>query len=315
MKKVALVGCGRISARHIDAIQKTDDIQIAVVCDIDVQKGQKLASALDVPFEPDYRKLRADVVAVLTPSGHHPRHVAEIAECTDIPHILCEKPVSLTVREAHEMFDRVDVAGKRLHPIYQNRYNPLVVYMKQLIDEGRLGAIHQFVCNIFWNRNNEYFNIDWHGTRAVDGGVLYTQASHYVDMTHFFFGEVVESKGIGGNLRKLEVNDAVSAVCKFESGVVGSINATVSTYEKNYITEFTVIGEKGTVRLSGTNLNMIDFWNVEGFPKPDKDFKLNHVYGKGHDKMYEYVVGDRWEMFPSRDDVLSGIRLMERLSY
>ncbi len=316
MKKLALIGCGRISKRHIEAIGSTDDVEIAVVCDIDEEKGRSVAEQLGVPFEADYKKLTGvDVAVVMTPSGMHPRHVAEIAENTNIPHIVCEKPVSLTVREAYEMFDRIDAVGKRLHPVYQNRYNPLVAFVKELIDSGRLGKIHQFVCNIFWNRNDEYFNIDWHGTQAVDGGVLYTQASHYVDMAHFFFGEVLESKGIGGNLRNLEVHDSISATCKFENGVVGSINATVSTYQQNYLTEFTLIAEKGTIRLSGTNLNTIDFWNVEGMEKPDMDFKLDHVYGKGHDKMYEYIANDQWEMFPSREDVLSGIRLMERLSY
>lgn len=316
MKKLALVGCGRISKRHIDAVKSVDGIEITVVCDVDSQKGEAVANELQAAYEPDYKNIKdVDVVAVLTPSGAHPKHVAEIAETTNIPHVICEKPVSLTVREAYEMFDRVDRAGKKLHPVYQNRYNPLVVFMKELIDSGKLGRLHQFVCNVLWNRNDEYFNIDWHGTRSLDGGVLYTQASHYVDMAHFFFGEVMESKGIGGNLRNLEVHDSISATCKFECGIVGSINATVSTYQKNYLTEFTLIAEKGTIRLSGTNLNTIDFWNVEGMDKPDMDFALDHVYGKGHDKLYEYVAADRWEMFPSREDVLSGIRLMERLSY
>ena len=187
--------------------------------------------------------------------------------------------------------------------------------MKELIDSGKLGKVHQFVCNVLWNRNDEYFNIDWHGTRSLDGGVLYTQASHYVDMAHFFFGAVAESKGVGGSLRSLDVYDSVSAVCRFESGVIGTINATVSTYRQNFLTEFTLIAEKGTIRLSGTNLNTIDFWDVEGMGKPDMDFTIDHVYGKGHNTMYEYIAQDKWEMFPSREDVLPGIRLMERLSY
>lgn len=316
MKKIGLIGCGRISKRHIEAIGATDNLEIALVCDTDRQKAEKLSELLNIPFVLDYRNIEdVDVAVVMTPSGMHPRHVAELAENTDVEHIICEKPVSLTVREAHEMFDRVDAAGKRLHPVYQNRYNPLVAFIKELIDSGHLGKVFQFVSNIFWNRNDEYFKIDWHGTRAIDGGVLYTQASHYVDMAHFFFGEVVESKGIGGNLRDLEVHDSISSSCKFENGVVGSINATVSTFQQNFLTEFTLIAENGTIRLSGTNLNTIDFWNVKGKEKPDMDFKLNHVYGKGHDSLYEYVAVEKWEMFPSREDVLSGIRLMERLSY
>nr|VFK28304.1 MAG: UDP-N-acetyl-2-amino-2-deoxyglucuronate dehydrogenase [Candidatus Kentron sp. MB] len=316
MKKIGLVGCGRISRRHVEAIRETAGVQVALVCDRNEAKGRTLAEEIGVEYVSDYKDIRGmDVVAVLTPSGMHPLHVAEIAEYTDVPHIVCEKPISLTVREAYEVFDRVKAAGKQLHPVYQNRYNPLVVFIKELIDSGRLGRIYQFVCNVFWNRNDAYFNIDWHGTRALDGGVLYTQASHYVDMAHFFFGEIAESKGIGGSLRKLEVFDSVSAVCRFESGVVGAINATVSVYERNFLTEFTLIAEKGTIRLSGTNLNTIDFWHVKGMEKPRLDFTIDHIYGKGHDTMYEYIAQGRWNMFPSREDVLSGIRLMERLSY
>ena len=316
MKKIALVGCGRISHRHIEAIQNTDGIELALFCDVNKEAAETKAKAFSLPFVTDYRDISGvDVISVLTPSGLHPQHVSEIAEETDAPYIVCEKPLSLTLRETYEMLRRVDAAGKTLLPVYQNRYNPLVAMMRDIISNGSLGKIHQFVCNIFWNRNDEYFKIDWHGTKELDGGVLYTQASHYVDMIHFFFGEVVDYKGIGGELRGLDVYDSISAVCKFESGVVGTINATVSTYQQNYLTEFTLIAEKGTIRLSGTNLNKIDFWNVEGMEKPDMDFALDHVYGKGHNTMYEYVAKDKWEMFPSHEDVISGIRLMEMLSF
>lgn len=316
MKRIALVGCGRISNRHIDAINSVNGAEITLVCDIDEQKAIDASNRLKVPYVINYKEIKGvDIISVLTPSGNHPLHVAEISENTDTPYIVCEKPLSLTLREAYELFSRVDKAGKTLLPVYQNRYNPLVSFTKDLIDSGKLGTIHHFNCNVFWNRNDDYFNIDWHGTRALDGGVLYTQASHYVDMIHYFFGELAEGKGLGGSLRGLEVYDSVSAICRFQSGVIGSLNATVSVYKKNYLTEFTIIAEKGTIRLSGTNLNKIDFWDVEGLEKPDMDFELDHVYGKGHNTMYEYIVSEQWDKFPSREDILSGIALMEKLSY
>jgi UDP-N-acetyl-2-amino-2-deoxyglucuronate dehydrogenase len=314
--KLALVGCGRISKRHIEAVQTVEGIDIVKVCDTDEDKAKAVAEQLSVPYCTDYKQLNdVDIVSVLTPSGMHPHHVIELAECTDIPYIICEKPISLTQREVYEMFDKEKKAGKKLLPVYQNRYNPLVVFLKNLIDTGKLGTIHQFVCNIFWNRNDDYFKIDWHGTKAYDGGVLYTQASHYVDMIYFLFGKVKNAYGVGGNLRNLEVHDSVSAICELENGIVGALNATVSTYRTNYLTELTLIGEKGTIRLSGVNLNQIDFWDVEGMEKPDIDFKLDHQYGKGHNMMYEYIVQKKWEMFPSYEDVLNGIQLMERISF
>ena len=319
MLKVALVGCGRISARHVDAILDNKGlVEIACVCDKKEDRAKALAERLGCEYVTNYLDLKGrgiDAVSVLTPSGLHPRHVCNVAELTDIPTIVCEKPLSLTLREAYEVFRRVEKAGKRLVPVYQNRYNPLVRLVKQLISDGSLGRVYQFNCNVFWNRNDDYYRIDWHGTRELDGGVMYTQASHYVDMLHFLFGEIAEYKGLSGSMRNLETADTVSSVLKFKSGTVGTINATVSVYEKNYLTEFTVIGEKGTVRLSGTNLNQIDFWNVEGLEKPDMDFKLDHQYGKGHNTLYRYLAKGAWDLFPSKEDILSGIGLMEKLSY
>lgn len=315
-KSVGLVGCGRISRRQIEAIRSTPGVDVSVVCDIDPNRAEQTGSELGVPWITDYKEISgSDAISVMTPSGHHPRHAAEIAESTDTPVIVCEKPVSLTVREADDLYARVSAVGKRLVPVYQNRYNPLVKLVRDLIQDGSLGTIHQFNVNIFWNRNDEYFQIDWHGTKELDGGVLYTQASHYVDMLLHLFGPVRSSKGIGGRLRGLPVQDTVSAVVEHESGAVGSLNCTVSTFRKNYQTEFTVIGSAGTVRLAGTNLNTISFWDVADIPKPEKDFSLDHIYGKGHNTLYEYLVQEKWEMFPRKDEVLAGIDLMERLSF
>lgn len=317
MTKVALVGCGRISARHVDAVAaNSDKVKIELVCDKREERAKALAEKLCCKWCTDYEDVKdVDVVSVLTPSGLHPRHVCNIAEKTSVPIIVCEKPLSLTLREAYEVYRRVEKAGKRLIPIYQNRYNPLVRMVRDMIYAGHLGKVFQFNCNIFWNRNDDYYKIDWHGTREFDGGVMYTQASHYVDMLHFFFGELEEYKGVSGSLRNLETADSVSSVMRFKNGTVGTINATVSVFEKNYLTEFTVIGEKGTIRLSGTNLNQIDFWNVQGMERPDMDFKLDHQYGKGHNYLYKYLAEGKWEMFPAKADILSAIGMMEKISY
>jgi len=316
MKKIALIGCGRISNRHIEAIQENKNLKIEIVCDKNLEKAEIAADITGARATSDMFDINGvDIVSVLTPSGKHPVHTALIAEQTSVPIIVTEKPVSLTVREALEMFGRVEAAGKRLIPVYQNRYNPLVQFIKNAIDEEKLGKVYTYICNVLWNRRDEYFSIDWHGTRQLDGGVLYTQGSHYVDMLHYFFGELDRFHGLGGSLRNLEVYDTISTVMSFKNGTVGSLNATVCTYKKNYATELTLIAERGTIHLTGTNLNTINHWDVEGLDKPDLEFHINHEYGKGHDFMCEYFVNEQWDMFPSKDDILSGIRVMEKLSY
>jgi len=316
MIDVALVGCGRISKRHVEAISATRGIRINMVCDIDKVRAHALAGPLGVSYSTDMQMIHeADVIVVATPSGHHPKHVISIAENCSVKYILCEKPLSLTVREAIEMYNFTEKKGKCLLPIYQNRYNPIIQYMKQFLTNRRLGTIYQVIVNVLWNRDDEYYKIGWHGTRDLDGGVLYTQASHYVDMLLYLFGPISEAKGFGTHRRGWEVDDSVSATIRFGEGAVASLNATVSVYEKNFLTEMTIIGEEGTVRLSGTNLNEVDFWNVEGMKKPDIDFKQDHIYGKGHDAVYKYIVDENWKMFPAKQEVIDGISLMEKLSF
>ncbi len=316
-KKIALVGLGRVSRRHLEALAANADVlELAVVCDVDFEKARKVAQETGASPIVNFSEIRdVDFISFATPSGLHPEHVSRAASDCNVPVIICEKPISLTVREARAMMKVVADKKKTLLGVYQNRYNPLVRFTRDLIQSGRLGRAYQYAMNVYWNRNNEYFNVDWHGTLDLDGGVIFTQASHYVDMLQFFFGEVSDFHGAGTSFRGFEAKDTVSAILKFQSGAVGSLNATVNTYRTNFATEFTLIAERGTIRLSGTNLNQIDVWDVEGMEKPDLSFATEHQYGRGHDAMYRYAAEGRWEEFPSMEDVVRGIAIMEKLSY
>ncbi len=314
-KKVALVGCGRIAKRHIDAINSTEGIEISVVCDSDEGKARETAESLGIKHVTEISEINGvDVISITTPSGLHPEHIKTSIEKSDATCIVCEKPIALTVTETMDLFSFAKDNKKILLPVYQNRYNPLVEFIRELIKKGVFGEIFQFNVNIFWNRNDEYFKVDWHGSPDMDGGILYTQASHYVDMLLYFFGNLDDYKGLNGDLRNLDIKDTISAVFKFKSGTVGTLNATISTFRENYITEMSIIGKKGTVHLTGTNLNTISFWDVDGLEKPDIDFTENDGHLRGHDKMYEHIVQGNFELFPSVEEVLEGIDLMEKLS-
>jgi UDP-N-acetyl-2-amino-2-deoxyglucuronate dehydrogenase len=299
----------------VEAISATSGLAISQVCDIDRQRARELGERLRVPWTDSIGSITdSDVVTIATPSGLHPQHVIEVASSAAAPTIVCEKPVSLTIRELVEMYERVTQGGKRLLPVFQNRYNPLVVLLRDLVKSGKLGTVYQCVVNVFWNRNDAYYRESWHGTIDRDGGVLFTQASHYIDLLIFLFGSPVRVVGIGGKARGFHTQDTVSAVFEFSGGIC-SLNATVNTYHSNYCTEATLIAQRGTIRVSGTNLNTIEHWDVEGMEKPDIDFTIDHVYGKGHDAMYSHLVNSRFEEFPSFEDVYSGIAVAEQLAY
>ena len=209
-----------------------------------------------------------------------------------------------------EMTPEVRSAYQSLGKIVEDR--PMqITNIRFGYDAGAFGRIHQFAVNVYWRRGADYYSIPWHGTKELDGGVLFTQASHFVDMIHHFLGPVRRWKGFNGTHRGLDIPDTVSLAMEFENGAVGTVNATVSVYGDDYMTELTLIGEKGTVRLDGINMNRIAFWNVEGVEKPDLDFTITHQYGLGHRKLYSFIAAGRWEMFPERDKLLSGIRVME----
>lgn len=317
MKNIVLIGCGRISNRHIEAIEEHPDLQIAVACDKDISKAKAVAERTGARPTTDMFDIDGvDIASVLTPSGMHPRHTIEIAEKTNVPNIVTEKPLSITERELLELFRRVDASGKRLLPVFQNRYNPLVQHLKSTIQKGGLGQVYSVICNVLWNRNTAYFaDYPWHGTREMDGGVVYTQASHYVDMLLFLFGPVQDVCGMGSAMRGYEVYDTHSSLLRFKSGPIATLNATVNAYEKNFNTELIIIAEKGNIHLSGTNLNAISAWNVKDMDKPNLEFSLTHEYGKGHNTMYRYIAEEKWEMFPNKKEIQEGIRLMENLSY
>ncbi len=313
--RVGLVGCGRIARRHIDAIDKVPGLSLAVVSDILVEKAREVADPRKIPWTTSAAGFGdVDVVVVASPSGLHSVHVREALESTSARFVVCEKPLALSETDAKALYDVASRSGKTILPVYQLRYNPLVQILRNLIREGALGKIYQVVINVLWNRNDEYFRTDWHGTAAMDGGVLFTQASHYLDALLYLLGGVERWEGFCGRLRGLETPDTVSASMRFDCDTVASLNATVSAYRRNVATEAIFIAERGSIRVSGPNLSRVDHWDVKDVPAPEGDALSPASFDAGHLRMYQYVAANELEKFPAAPEVLSGLRIMESLS-
>ena len=296
----AIVGCGRIARRHAEQIKRVGTL--AAVCDIDNTAADELSRVFGARPYYSIESLLAsepglDVVSICTPNGLHAQHsiLALKAGC----HVLCEKPLSISVSDAREMIEAAQQSAKMLFVVKQNRFNPPVQVVKQWLTDGTLGRIHSFQVNGFWNRPREYYLQSWKGTRDLDGGTLFTQFSHFVDLLYWFLGEVKSVRSFIRNFEHpfIDIEDTGVAILEMTNGAIGTLNYTVNSFQKNMEGSITLFGEKGTVKIGGQYLNTLEYQNLQsGAGKPIPEGNPANQYGfyqgsmSNHDKVYENLV-------------------------
>ena len=302
MYKIALVGCGRISAKHIEAIEKLKSESLAEIvacCDIVKERAEEAAQKTNSIAYTDYKKMlneiRCDLVSLCTPSGLHPYQAMEAAEAG--VNILSEKPQGCSLEACDAAIKAADKAGVHYLVVKQNRFNPGIKLLRRAFEAKRFGKVYMILANVLWTRPQSYYDeAKWRGTHEFDGGCLSNQASHYVDLVQWFGGSV-ENVSAESSTQKIqmEAEDTISVVIKFRSGSIGNINATVLTYHKNLEGSFTIIGEKGTVRVGGFALNKIEHWEFESKHEMDEELRTvdtqpDSVYGFGHLPYYRHAL-------------------------
>ena len=296
---IALVGCGRISKNHFDAIRKVDGLRVGAVSDADEARARAAGEAQGVPWFGSYADMLAqgtfDAVAICTPSGLH--SAQGIAAARAGKHVITEKPMSITLEQADALVEATDAAGVRLFVVKQNRLNPSVQLLKRAIDKGRFGRIYLANTTVRWNRPQEYYDSEpWRGTWEFDGGAFMNQASHYVDLIQWLVGPVesVVAK-TATQARRIEAEDSGVAVLKFRSGAIGVIEVNVLTYPRNWEGSISIIGEKGAAKIGGTAVNKVEHWAFADYDDDDKLIEAAatnppSVYGFGHEGYYRNVL-------------------------
>ena len=225
----ALIGCGRIAQRHAEHINNLAVLK--AVCDINEQKATSMAIQYKTTAYTDIDELLAkekdvDVVAICSPNGLHALHTIKALKKGF--HVLCEKPMAITVEDCGKMINEAERANRRLFIIKQNRFNPPIAALKKIIDEGRLGKILSAQLNCFWNRNVDYYaTSDWKGKKDMDGGTLFTQFSHFIDLLYWLVGDVKKAYALTGNFAHqhiIEFEDTGVIALEFYNGALGTIN-------------------------------------------------------------------------------------------
>jgi UDP-N-acetyl-2-amino-2-deoxyglucuronate dehydrogenase len=298
--KIAVLGLGRISKNHLQAIeQHSKNLELVAVCDGREDVLRQVAEQYQVKaylhLDDMLAQTDADIIAICTPSGLHPAQTIQIAQSGR--HVLTEKPMATRWQDGVDMVRACSDAGVRLFVVKQNRLNATLQMLKKAIDDGRFGRIYMANINVFWTRPQDYYDQDaWRGTWALDGGAFMNQASHYVDLAHWLMGPVQSVQAMMGTLeRKIEAEDTGVLNIRWRNGAMGSVSVTMLTYPQNYEGSITILGETGTVRIGGVAVNEIQEWTFADSRPEDEvikaaSYETTSVYGFGHPLYYDNVI-------------------------
>ncbi|MBO6516181.1 MAG: Gfo/Idh/MocA family oxidoreductase [Bacteroidia bacterium] len=314
--KFAIVGIGHIGKRHIAVIDAEPNAELVAICDIDLDRCKEQSELYGgIPYYQNYEEMLRDsgceIVSIATPHGLHAEMAMQAAKHKK--HILVEKPMALSVDDSNKMIEVAEQEGVKLYVVKQNRFNIPIKLAKDALDDGKLGKVYMVQCNVMWNRHKEYYsNSDWKGKLDLEGGALHTQASHFLDLLVWWFGELEEAKTVRGTLHHdIEFEDCGVSALRFTSGVIGSLLWSTAVYNKNYEGSITIIGEKGTIKIGGKYLNKIEFWDVQSYPLPEdiefSDKPNNYGKYKGSSSNHDKLVHELMENFAEkRNGIVEG---------
>lgn len=299
--KLAFLGCGRVAQHHRKILTSgvVSGYKVTAVCDTDQGKADNMAATFDSRAFTDAAtmldKTDADLVLILTPSGMHYAHAKAALEAGY--NVATEKPITLLAEQAYELGELARAKGKLYTVIFQNRLNPAILLLRSAIDEGRFGTIISATIRVRWCRYQEYYEDGWHGTWAQDGGVINQQAIHHVDALGWLCGPIESVCATAARrLNRLEAEDTMVAVLKFNNGALGTIEATTAARPRDFEASLSVVGEEGMAVIGGIALNKVETWTFTK-PRPeDTDAPATHSrdvpngYGLSHGPFLQKLI-------------------------
>ncbi|MCB0802192.1 MAG: Gfo/Idh/MocA family oxidoreductase [Flavobacteriales bacterium] len=301
--KFTIVGAGRIGQRHAKMVEVNSDAELVALIDSDTSKKEELESTFKVPFfastEDFYRSgIEVDVVNVCTPNYLHA--VQSMEALRHKCHVVVEKPMALSKKDAEQVIHLSLQMNKRVFCVMQNRYSPPSQWLKEILDKKLLGEIYLANVNCFWNRDADYYKggdaTYWKGKLDQDGGTLFTQFSHFLDMMYWLLGDItnISARFFDFNHQHTtEFEDSGIVQFDFVNGGAGSINYSTSVYNTNMESSISIIGEKGSVKVGGQYMNEIVYCNIENYEQPVlQDTLPPNDYGKykGSAANHQFVI-------------------------
>lgn len=272
--KFAVVGCGHIGKRHAEMIAENPAAELVALIDVKAKSALNI-STFDVPF---YSSLEdflasgngADVITIATPNGLHARQALQCLNAQK--NVVIEKPIAITKADAEKIIFTALNVHKYVFAVMQNRYSPPSVWIRQMIDSGKLGKIYMVQLNCYWNRDERYYTKEtWHGTKETDGGTLFTQFSHFIDILYWLFGDIenIRTKVRSFNHEGLtEFEDSGIVTFDIMSGGIGCLNFSTSVWNRNMESSITIVAENGSIKIGGQYMDKVEYCHVKDYELP-----------------------------------------------
>ncbi len=322
--KFAVIGCGHIGKRHAEMIKRNPEAELVALVDV-LPADQVNGTQFEVPFFNSIDDLLAsdieiDVVNIASPNGFHAEHALKALEARK--HIVVEKPMALTKADAEKVIFKALQVHRQVFAVMQNRFSPPSVWTKEMVETGRLGKIFMVQLNCYWNRDNRYYKVgSWHGNKELDGGTLFTQFSHFIDILYWLFGDIHNIKSRFYDFNHADTTDFEdSGIVTFDflNGGSGVLNFSTSVWDKNLESSMTIIAENGAVKIGGQYMDKVEYCHVKDYEMPElAPTNPGNDYGayKGSAQNHNYVIDNVVDVINNRATIttnaLEGLKVVE----
>ncbi|ATA72679.1 oxidoreductase [Capnocytophaga sp. H4358] len=322
--KFAVVGCGHIGKRHAEMISRNEESELVALVDVK-DKSQLGIENYNVPFFSSLEELLAsdieiDVINVATPNGFHAEQGMKVLDSGR--HLVIEKPMALSKKDAEAMIFKGLQKHKHVFCVMQNRYSPPSEWLKEVLEAGILGKIFMVQINCYWNRDDRYYKPEsWHGKGDLDGGTLFTQFSHFIDLMYWYFGDItnIQAKFADFNHKELtDFEDSGFISFDFINGGMGCINYSTSIWDKNLESSITVIAENGSLKVGGQYMNEVEYCHIKNYEMPQlaptnpgNDYGAYKGSAANHHYIIENVVDVLNQRAPITTNALEGLKVVD----
>lgn len=323
--KFAVTGCGHIGKRHAEMISRNPEAELVALIDIKKKEELNLKDFQKIPLFPSLESflesdIYADVINIATPNAFHAQQALQALDSKK--HVVIEKPMALKKQDAEKVIYKALNVHKHVFAVMQNRYSPPSVWIKELIESKKLGNIYLVELNCFWNRDNRYYTPEsWHGKKELDGGTLFTQFSHFIDIMYWLFGDIenIQAKFRDFNHHSTtEFEDSGFVNFDFVNGGFGSLNFSTSVWNQNLESSMTVIAENGSVKIGGQYMNEVEYCKIKDYEMPVlAPTNPGNDYGayKGSAQNHHYVIQNVIDVLKGRSSIttnaLEGLKVVE----